>query len=99
MMKWMLVMLPCVVLAGPVYQPHDKYPMHRMHDASDDNECNENHHLKPDGDGDCDDKARSVPEDTSSWASLVLLGLSAGYIMVRYRRRSDLSAAHRRKPA
>jgi hypothetical protein len=86
MLKWMWVLVPAIALAGPVYQPHDKWPEHRMHDEQ--SECNEHHNLKPDGDGDCDDKVvRGVPEDESSWASIALLGLSAGYILVRYRRR------------
>lgn len=68
---------------GPplVVQEHNREPFHseREHGDKDsspatDNECNENHHLQPDGDGDCDDP-KSIPEPGS--LGLLALGLVA----------------------
>jgi hypothetical protein len=73
-----------------VYEAHDKFPERVVvwkESGKSDDECHENHHLKPDGDHDCDDKpVRGVPEP-GGWASTGLLGLGVAGVYLSTRRR------------
>lgn len=83
--SWVPPYGPPLVVSG-----HDREPFHERREgqelaASTDDECNENHHLQPDGDNDCDDKpVKSIPEP----ATLGLLGLGVvGLVLSRLRKR------------
>lgn len=74
---------------GPplVVMGHDREPATHSRDTADaapsDNECNEEHHLQPDGDGDCDDPKVGVPEP----GALGLMVLGLGGLVAIWRRR------------
>ena len=73
--------------APGIFEAHDKFP-HRLGAVKqEDNECNENHHLQPDGDHDCDDPV-GVPEP-DGWAATSLLALGVGGVLLRGRRKRE----------
>ena len=68
-----------------IFEVHDKFPQRYAVKQAEDSECNEQHHLQPDGDHDCDDPV-GVPEP-SGWAATSLLALGVGGVLLRGRRR------------
>ena len=89
-MKILLAFPLALVLAAPVaatgvYEAHDKFPQ-RHAVTAEDNECTEHHHLTPDGDHDCDDVKRGVPEP-DGWGPTALLGLGIAGVYLSARRR------------
>lgn len=69
--------------APAVRESHDRM-MHFGRDKQD-NECNEQHNLKPDGDNDCDDPGGKVGIPEPGTLALLALGLSG--LALRMRRR------------
>lgn len=71
--------------APGVRQHHDRMPT----TLKQDNECNENHNLKPDGDSDCDDPsgAPGVPEPPAWALMLAAFGIGYGSLALADRRR------------
>lgn len=66
-----------------VRERHDRMPIHWRQA---DNECMENHNLKPDGDHDCDD-AVGIPEPATFELMAIGLGGALGLWVSRKRRR------------
>ena len=69
-----------------IFEVHDKFPQRYAVKQAEDSECNENHHLQPDGDADCDDPKVGVPEP-GAWGSTGLLALGVAGVYLSGRRR------------